>query len=54
MGIIGFLVAVISTGLPYLIVPVQDRGMLEDVSNERSHQVADFASSYGSDSAALT
>jgi trans-2,3-dihydro-3-hydroxyanthranilate isomerase len=45
--------AVISTGLPYLIVPVEDRGMLEDVSNERSHQVADFASSYGSDSAAL-
>jgi trans-2,3-dihydro-3-hydroxyanthranilate isomerase len=45
--------AVISTGLPYLIVPVEDRQMLEDVSNERSHQVADFAATYGADSAAL-
>lgn len=45
--------AVISTGLPFLVVPVEDRAMLEDVSNERSHQVADFAASYGSDSAAL-
>lgn len=45
--------AVISTGLPFLIVPVEDRAMLEDVSNERSHQVADFAASYGADSAAL-
>ncbi len=45
--------AVISTGLPYLIVPVADRQMLEDVSNERSHQVADFALTYGADSAAL-
>ncbi|MBA2255323.1 MAG: PhzF family phenazine biosynthesis protein [Chloroflexi bacterium] len=45
--------AVISTGLPFLIVPVQDLQMLEDISNERSHQIADFASTYGSDSAAL-
>jgi trans-2,3-dihydro-3-hydroxyanthranilate isomerase len=45
--------AVISTGLPYLIVPVEDRQMLEDVSNERAHQVADFAATYGADSAAL-
>lgn len=45
--------AVISTGLPYLIVPVEDLQMLEDVSNERSHQVADFAATYGADSAAL-
>jgi trans-2,3-dihydro-3-hydroxyanthranilate isomerase len=45
--------AVISTGLPYVIVPFSRLDLLADVANERSADVARFAETYGADSAAL-
>jgi trans-2,3-dihydro-3-hydroxyanthranilate isomerase len=45
--------AVISTGLPHLIIPFRDRTSLEEVERERVASLAEFASGYGSDSCAL-
>jgi trans-2,3-dihydro-3-hydroxyanthranilate isomerase len=45
--------AVISTGLPHLIVPFVDREVLFDVDHERREFVAEICRSYDCDSAAL-
>lgn len=45
--------AVISTGLPYLVVPFSRLDLLADLEAERAADVAGFAETYGSDSAAL-
>jgi trans-2,3-dihydro-3-hydroxyanthranilate isomerase len=45
--------AVISTGLPHLIVPFLDREVMADVDHELSEPVAEVCRSYGCDSAAL-
>jgi trans-2,3-dihydro-3-hydroxyanthranilate isomerase len=44
---------VVSTGLPHLIVPFADRGVLMDVDHERRSYVAEICNSLGCDSAAL-
>jgi trans-2,3-dihydro-3-hydroxyanthranilate isomerase len=45
--------AVISTGLPHLIIPFRDRVEMEEVDRERETALAEFASGYGCDSCAL-
>jgi trans-2,3-dihydro-3-hydroxyanthranilate isomerase len=45
--------AVISTGLPYLVVPVSRLDLLADVESERAADIARYTETYGSDSAAL-
>jgi trans-2,3-dihydro-3-hydroxyanthranilate isomerase len=45
--------AVISTGLPHLVVPFLDRGVLHDVDHERRTWVAELCEAYDCDSAAL-
>ncbi|MBX3029638.1 MAG: PhzF family phenazine biosynthesis protein [Chloroflexi bacterium] len=44
---------VVSTGLPHLIVPFADRGVLMEVDHERRSYVAEICHSLGCDSAAL-
>ncbi|MBA2556272.1 MAG: PhzF family phenazine biosynthesis protein [Chloroflexi bacterium] len=44
---------VVSTGLPFLVVPFRDRGLLSDVDAERTADVGRLAAEYGCDSAAL-
>jgi trans-2,3-dihydro-3-hydroxyanthranilate isomerase len=45
--------AVISTGLPHLIVPFADRAVMADVDHQRRSYVAEICGSLGCDSAAL-
>jgi len=45
--------AVISTGLPHLIVPFADRDVMADIDHERREYVAEVCRSYDCDSAAL-
>jgi trans-2,3-dihydro-3-hydroxyanthranilate isomerase len=45
--------AVISTGLPHLIVPFLDRAVMADIDPELSEHVAEVCSSFGCESAAL-
>jgi trans-2,3-dihydro-3-hydroxyanthranilate isomerase len=45
--------AVISTGLPHLIIPFRDRAVMMDVDHERRAYVAELADAYDCDSAAL-
>lgn len=45
--------AVISTGLPFLVVPIRDLEVLSEIDRERSTAVANFAEAYGCDSLAL-
>ena len=45
--------AVISTGLPHLIIPFVDRALMMDVDHERRSYVAELADAYDCDSAAL-
>lgn len=45
--------AVISTGLPHLIVPFLDRAVMVDVDHERREYVAELCQAYDCDSAAL-
>jgi trans-2,3-dihydro-3-hydroxyanthranilate isomerase len=45
--------AVISTGLPHLIIPFVDRAVMADVDRERREYVADLCQAYDADSAAL-
>jgi trans-2,3-dihydro-3-hydroxyanthranilate isomerase len=45
--------AVISTGLPHLIVPFADRAVMADVDRERREYVSDICQAYYCDSAAL-
>jgi trans-2,3-dihydro-3-hydroxyanthranilate isomerase len=45
--------AVISTGLPHLIIPFRDRAVMMDVDHERRSYVAELTDAYDCDSAAL-
>lgn len=45
--------AVISTGLPHLIIPFVDRAVMADVDHERREYVAELCQAYDCDSAAL-
>lgn len=45
--------AVISTGLPHLVIPFVDRAVMMDVDHERRAYVAELADAYDCDSAAL-
>ncbi|MFN8622761.1 MAG: PhzF family phenazine biosynthesis protein [Chloroflexota bacterium] len=45
--------AVISTGLPHLVIPFKDRAVMMDVDHERRAYVAELADAYDCDSAAL-
>ncbi len=45
--------AVISTGLPHLIIPFRDRAVMMDVDHERRAYVAELTDAYDCDSAAL-
>jgi trans-2,3-dihydro-3-hydroxyanthranilate isomerase len=45
--------AVISCGLPYLVVPFSRRDLLADLDADHALQLARFAATYGADSAAL-
>ncbi len=45
--------AVISCGLPYLVVPFSRLDVLADLPSERAAEIARFAETYGSDSGAL-
>lgn len=45
--------AVISTGLPHLIVPFMERAVLADVDHDRREYVAELCQAYDCDSAAL-
>jgi trans-2,3-dihydro-3-hydroxyanthranilate isomerase len=45
--------AVISTGLPHLIIPFVDRAVMVDVDHERREHVAEICQTYDCDSAAL-
>jgi trans-2,3-dihydro-3-hydroxyanthranilate isomerase len=45
--------AVISTGLPHLLIPFRDRAVMMDVDHERRSYVAELTDAYDCDSAAL-
>jgi trans-2,3-dihydro-3-hydroxyanthranilate isomerase len=45
--------AVISCGLPYLVIPFSRVDLLEDLTSDRALALARFAETYGADSAAL-
>jgi trans-2,3-dihydro-3-hydroxyanthranilate isomerase len=45
--------AVISTGLPHLLIPFRDRAVMMDVDHERRAYVAELTDAYDCDSAAL-
>jgi trans-2,3-dihydro-3-hydroxyanthranilate isomerase len=45
--------AIISTGLPHLIIPFVDRAVMVDVDSERREYVAEVCQAYDCDSAAL-
>jgi trans-2,3-dihydro-3-hydroxyanthranilate isomerase len=45
--------AIISTGLPHLIVPFVERAVMADIDHERLHDVTQLVSSWGCDSTAL-